>query len=226
MSKLTYLDDKIWFPPPEEAQEDGLLAYGGDLSEERLLLAYRSGIFPWFEDELPWLEESLPLWWHPDPRFVLYPKDLKISKSMRKILEKGQFEFRVNSDFEQVIRACQKIERKDQDGTWITNSMIEAYSRLYLSGTAFSAEAWLDGKLVGGLYGVLLGKVFFGESMFSHASNASKFAFIHWVKLLESKGIELIDCQMHTKHLESLGATFVSRQKFMDLLNQFIPPLN
>ena len=151
MSKLTYLDDKIWFPPPEEAQEDGLLAYGGDLSEERLLLAYRSGIFPWFEDELPWLEESLPLWWHPDPRFVLYPKDLKISKSMRKILEKGQFEFKVNSDFEQVIRSCQKIERKDQDGTWITNSMVEAYSSLHLSGYAFSAEAWLDGKLVGGL---------------------------------------------------------------------------
>jgi len=225
VSKLTHLDDKIWFPPPEEAQEDGLLAYGGDLSEERLLLAYRSGIFPWFEDELPWLEESLPLWWHPDPRFVLYPKDLKISKSMRKILEKGQFEFKVNSDFEQVIRSCQKIERKDQDGTWITNSMVEAYSNLHLSGYAFSAEAWLDGKLVGGLYGVLMGKVFFGESMFSHASNASKFAFIHWVKLLESKGIELIDCQMHTPHLESLGAAFVTRKKFMELLNQFIPQL-
>lgn len=226
VSKLRYLDDNIWFPPPEDAQEDGLLAFGGDLSEERLLVAYRSGIFPWFEDELPWLEESLPLWWHPDPRFVLYPKDLKISKSMRKILEKSQFEFKVNSDFEQVIRACQKINRKNQDGTWITNSMVAAYSRLHLSGYAFSAEAWLDGKLVGGLYGVLIGKVFFGESMFSHASNASKFAFIKWIKLLENKGIELIDCQMHTPHLESLGAVYVPRKKFMDLLNQFIPPLS
>ncbi len=212
---MVVLDDKLWFPNPDEALEDGLLAIGGDLSPERLLLAYRSGIFPWYNDDIP-------LWWHPDPRFVLFPQELLISKSMKQVIAKNTFEFRVNSSFKQVITNCKNIDRKEQDGTWINNDVIDAYTQLHNLGFAHSAEAWQDDKLVGGLYGIKLGNIFFGESMFSHKSNASKFAFVKYVEDLLKEGIVLIDCQIYTEHLESLGARMISRDEFMLMLKSYI----
>jgi leucyl/phenylalanyl-tRNA--protein transferase len=212
---MVVLDDKLWFPNPDEALEDGLLAIGGDLSSERLLLAYRSGIFPWYNNDIP-------LWWHPDPRFVLFPQELLVSKSMKQVIAKNTFEFRVNSSFKEVITNCKNIDRKEQDGTWINNDVIDAYTQLHNLGFAHSAEAWQDGKLVGGLYGIKLGKVFFGESMFSHKSNASKFAFIKYVEELLKEGVVLIDCQVYTEHLESLGAKMISRDDFMLMLKSYI----
>lgn len=206
------LDDTLWFPPVEEAMPDGLLAAGGDLSAERLLLAYSSGIFPWYN------EEEIPLWWSPDPRFVLFPEELKVSKSMKQVIKRNEFEFRVNTAFNEVIRNCSLTYRKGQPGTWISKDIIDAYTNLHELGFAFSAEAWQAGSLVGGLYGVLLGNLFFGESMFSNVSNASKFAFIKWVELLKENGIVLIDCQVHTAHLESLGARMISRESFMKFI--------
>lgn len=214
---LYLLNDDLWFPPVSDALEDGLLAMGGDLNIDRLLLAYRSGIFPWFSEEDP------PLWWCPDPRFVLFPHELKISKSMQQVIRKGIFEFRTNTDFASVIRNCGAIPRKDQDGTWITGDIMHAYTQLHHMGFAHSAEAWHNGVLVGGLYGIRMGKVFFGESMFSHVSNASKFAFIQYVQQLQHEGVQLIDCQVHTQHLESLGAAMISRASFLGLLRRFIP---
>lgn len=214
---LSILDDKLWFPPCTDALQDGLLAIGGDLGEERLLLAYRNGIFPWFEN-------NLPLWWCPDPRFVLFPQHLKISKSMHRILRSNQFKFKINYSFDHVIRNCKTAER-DHEGTWITNEIEKAYINLYKKGYAFSAETWQDDKLVGGLYGIKMGKVFFGESMFSLVSNASKFAFINYVQHLIEEGIELIDCQVYTNHLESLGANMINREYFLDLLKIYIPKL-
>lgn len=195
---------------------DGLLAAGGDLGVDRLLLAYRSGIFPWYNEEDP------PLWWSPDPRFVLFPDELKVSKSMKQVIKRNEFQFRVNTAFRQVIQNCSLIKREGQPGTWITSDIINAYTALHQVGYAHSAEAWQHGELVGGLYGVLLGKVFFGESMFSHVSNASKFAFINWVRLLREQGVVLIDCQVHTPHLESLGAKMISRDNFIDIINNEI----
>ncbi|SFQ16555.1 leucyl/phenylalanyl-tRNA--protein transferase [Parafilimonas terrae] len=209
---LTVLDSKLWFPPATATTEDGLLAMGGDLSEERLLLAYRQGIFPWFEGDLP-------LWWCPDPRFVLFPDNLKISKSMQKILHNNSFQFKTNTAFEEVIRNCKTVKR-DHAGTWITNAVEQAYINLHKKGYAHSAEAWQGNELAGGLYGIKMGKVFFGESMFSRISNASKFAFINYVKQLAREGIVLIDCQVYTKHLESLGAEMISRNEFLNLLQQ------
>lgn len=214
---LPYLGLELWFPPAEEALPDGLLAAGGDLSIERLLLAYHSGIFPWFNEEDP------ILWWSPDPRCVLFPDALKVSKSMQQVIRKGVFEFRINTAFEQVITHCASIARPDQPGTWITQEIIAAYVAMHQAGYGYSAECWLDGELVGGLYGVWLGKVFFGESMFSRVSNASKFAFIQWVRYLQQQGIQLIDCQMHTLHLESLGAKMIPRADFIQLLQQYLP---
>ena len=208
------LDEELWFPPVQEAMPDGLLAVGGDLSVDRLLLAYKSGIFPWYNEEDP------PLWWSPDPRFVLFPEDLKVSKSMRQVIKKNEFEFRVNTAFNEVITNCSQVYRKGQPGTWITNEIIDAYIQLNELGYAFSAEAWQSGSLVGGLYGVLLGKIFFGESMFSKVSNASKFAFIKWVELLKVNGIMLIDCQVHTAHLESLGARMIERERFLEIVKE------
>jgi leucyl/phenylalanyl-tRNA--protein transferase len=208
------LDETLWFPPLEEAMPDGLLAAGGDLSAERLLLAYQSGIFPWYN------EEDIPLWWSPDPRFVLFPANLKVSKSMKQVLKKGEFEFRMNTAFANVIANCSQSERKDQPGTWISKDIIDAYTQLHELGYAYSAEAWQGETLVGGLYGVLLGNIFFGESMFSKVSNASKFAFIKWVELLKANGIKLIDCQVHTGHLESMGAEMISREAFVEILNE------
>jgi len=217
MQQLHFLDDDLWFPPQEEAWEDGLLCAGGDLHPERLLLAYRNGIFPWYNEDEP------PLWWCPDPRFVLFPDELKVSKSMQQLLRKDQFEFRTNTAFEQVIRNCAEIERKGMDGTWITADVEHAYIQLHKLGHAHSAEAWHNGELAGGLYGVWLGNVFFGESMFSRQSNASKFAFIKLVQHLQQKGVVLIDCQVYTEHLESLGARMIHRKDFLHILDQEIP---
>jgi leucyl/phenylalanyl-tRNA--protein transferase len=213
---IPILTEQLWFPPVGDALPDGLLAAGGDLSPERLLLAYRSGIFPWFSEDEP------PLWWSPDPRFVLFPENLYVSKSMQKVLRSGQFEFRINSDFTNVINNCAQVSRKGQPGTWITDDMVAAYTALHHAGYAVSAEAWQNGELVGGLYGVRLGKAFFGESMFSKVSNASKFAFIRWVQYLQAQEVALIDCQVHTDHLESLGATMIPREQFMLLLTQLV----
>lgn len=214
--QLYLLNKDLWFPPVEEALPDGLMAAGGDLSVERLLLAYRNGIFPWFSEDEP------PLWWCPDPRFVLVPHRLKISKSMRQVLRNGNFEFRMNTAFAEVISACAHTPRPDQDGTWITSEVAQAYITMHRQGYAHSAEAWQDGKLVGGLYGIWLGKVFFGESMFSHRSNASKFAFIHWVEYLKQNGLQLIDCQVYTEHLESLGAEMIPRREFVELVRKLV----
>lgn len=213
---LYLLDDELWFPPATEALDDGLLAIGGDLSTERLLLAYHNGIFPWFNEEEP------PMWWCPDPRFVLYPHKLKVSKSMRQLLKRNTFEFRINSDFESVINHCRQTYREGQPGTWITDEVEASYTALHKMGYAHSAEAWQDGKLVGGLYGIRLGKVFFGESMFSHVSNASKYAFISYVEQLKAEGVELIDCQIYTEHLESLGAEMIPRTDFLAQLHGLI----
>ncbi len=212
---LFALNESIWFPPVEASLEDGLLAVGGDLSTERLLLAYKNGIFPWYDGDIP-------LWWCPNPRFVLFPEELKVSKSMKSVLKKNKFEFTVNTAFKEVINQCKITKRKDQDGTWIKEEVATAYLELYKRGIAQSAETWYDGKLVGGLYGVRLGKVFFGESMFSTESNASKFAFINYVEQLKEEGVVLIDCQIHTQHLESLGARFIMREQFIQLLQHYV----
>lgn len=208
---ISVLDDKLWFPKPENATEDGLLAIGGDLSTERLLLAYRSGIFPWYNDDIP-------LWWYPNPRFVLFPNELKVTKSMKQILNKKEFEFHVNKNFKQVVTYCKTVERKEQDGTWINEDVVDAYTALHQLGFAHSAECWYNNKLVGGLYGIRLGKIFFGESMFSLKPNSSKFAFIKYVQMLMDEGIELIDCQVYTTHLESLGARMIAAKEFEKLL--------
>lgn len=211
---LFFLGNRLEFPPVEAANEDGLLAVGGDLSSERLLLAYKSGIFPWFN------EDALILWWSPDPRMVLFPKKLKISKSMRKVIRKGQFTLTQNTCFEEVIEHCAKAERKGQEGTWITPNMKLAFLDLFQKGFAKSFEVWENEKLVGGLYGVDLGHVFCGESMFSNSANASKFAFIKMVQELETKKYQLIDCQVHTDHLESMGAEEISRKIFLEILQR------
>ncbi len=208
------LTNEIKFPPVESADEDGFLAIGGDLKTERLLEAYRNGIFPWYNEDDP------ICWWSPDPRFVLYPGQLHISKSMQQIIKRGQFEFSVNRVFEEVIRACSAVKRKDSNGTWISEAMIAAYCKLHKLGYAVSAEAWHGGKLVGGLYGIKMGKMFFGESMFSIIPNASKFAFIKLVQQLKAGGLSLVDCQMHTNHLESLGAVMIPRKQFIEMLKQ------
>lgn len=213
---LFALDEKLSFPPVHLAERDGLLAMGGDLRPERLLLAYRNGIFPWYEN-------SPVLWWCPDPRFVLFPSELYVSKSMKVIIRKGDLRFSVNKAFGQVIRQCKVTHRKGQDSTWITSEVEKAYTTLHGLGYAHSAEAWIGDRLVGGLYGIRMGNVFFGESMFSHVPNASKFAFISYVNKLKSEGVELIDCQVYTEHLETLGAKMISRTEFMAMLKKLIP---
>jgi leucyl/phenylalanyl-tRNA--protein transferase len=207
------LDKALLFPPADLSEPDGLLAIGGDLSTERLLVAYRSGIFPWYEGEHI-------LWWCPDPRFVLYPGELVVSKSMRQVINKNTFRFSINEAFSEVINNCKRINRKDQESTWITDDVNAAYIELHQKGFAISAEAWQDGKLAGGLYGVLLGNVFYGESMFSAVSNASKFAFILLVEQLKREGVVIIDCQVYTEHLESLGARMIPRKDFIRILDQ------
>lgn len=213
----TLLDDSLYFPPVHYADEHGILAFGGDLSVERLLLAYQSGIFPWYSEEDPTI-----MWWAPDPRFVLYPDKLKVSKSMRQVLKKGLFEVTFDQHFREVMVACQQIKREGQYGTWITEEMLNGYCQLHEQGFAHSVEVWQQGELVGGLYGVSLGQCFFGESMFAKASNASKTGFITLVQKLNQLGIKLIDCQVHTNHLESLGAEEIPRNEYMHLLSQHL----
>ncbi|WP_343540170.1 leucyl/phenylalanyl-tRNA--protein transferase [Sphingobacterium thalpophilum] len=204
------LDSKrLEFPHPSYAEEDGLLAIGGDLSAERLLLAYSNGIFPWFSDETP------ILWYAPDPRFVIYPDKIKISKSMASLMRKNIFSITIDQHFEQVIQHCASIQRKGQHGTWITRDMMEAYTLLFEKGYAHSIEVWKESSLVGGLYGVLINGVFCGESMFSKEANASKAALIYLAQEIELK---LIDCQFHTPHLASMGGEFLSLSNYLTIL--------
>ena len=210
------LSNELYFPPVTEADEEGILAIGGDLSTQRLLLAYRNGIFPWYTDDEP------IIWWCPNPRFVLFPDEIKISKSMRAVLKKQTYSFTINNCFNNVIKNCKTINREGQSGTWISEEVIDAYTNLHNLGYALSAETWKNNKLVGGLYGVKMGNIFFGESMFSLSPNASKFAFIQLVKHLKNEGVKLIDCQVYTTHLESLGAKMIDRNDFMRLLEQHL----
>ena len=204
------------FPLAEEAEADGLLAVGGDLTKKRLLAAYRQGIFPWYEVGHP------ILWWCPNPRLVLIPEELKISRSLRKVLRKREFEIRFDSSFENVIKACADVRTKQGKGTWIIPEMQQAYTELHQEGYAHSVESWLSGKLVGGLYGISLGQCFFGESMFSTASDSSKAALVALAEFSKQVGIKIIDCQMTTQHLLSMGAQEIDRQSFLRKLNQYL----
>ncbi len=212
------LDEAIYFPNVESATKEGILAVGGDLSEERLLLAYKSGIFPWYSDDEP------IIWWTPNPRFVLFPTELKVSKSMQQLLNKNAFDVTYNQVFVQVMQACAAAKRnyqtEDEQGTWITDDMIEAYYNLHKKGFATSVEVWENDELVGGLYGVQIGKCFFGESMFHTKSNASKYGFISLVKKLQEENFAIIDCQVYTPHLESLGAKHIERKDFISILEK------
>jgi leucyl/phenylalanyl-tRNA--protein transferase len=209
---MYYLSTTLFFPPVDQANRDGILAIGGDLSPERLQLAYKSGIFPWFEDGEP------IMWWSPNPRMVLFLDELIVSKSMRNILNRNSFKVTFNQNFRDVISNCQNIERDGQNGTWITNDMIEAYCKMHELGIAKSVEVWEDEVLVGGLYGIDLGHVFCGESMFSKVSNASKVAFIALVHQLKVENYKLLDCQVYNPHLESLGCREIERVDFMEIL--------
>ena len=215
MSLIPWLED-LTFPPVAEAMDDpnGLLAAGGDLSPERLLRAYRQGIFPWFDDDQP------ILWWSPDPRAVLFPNAIHISRSLAKRLRRGDFRFSFDRCFEDVVAAC-AAPRSHSHGTWITDDMAQAYAALHAQGVAHSLEVWQDDALVGGLYGVSLGKLFFGESMFSRATDASKAAFVALAKQCEAWNFALIDCQIANPHLSSMGATDISRREFVDYLNKY-----
>jgi leucyl/phenylalanyl-tRNA--protein transferase len=209
---MYFLTRELYFPPIDDSSAEGIVAIGGDLSPERLLLAYRSGIFPWFEDDEP------ILWWSPPERMVLFFDELKVSKSMRNIINRGFFRITFNTAFKDVITNCRDIKRDGQPGTWITEDMTEAYCRLHEMGIAKSVEVWQGDDLVGGLYGVDLGHIFCGESMFSKVSNASKIAFIALAKQLELANYRLLDCQVHNEHLESLGAREIDREDFLEIL--------
>ena len=209
------LSNELIFPNPELSEEDGLLAFGGDLSIDRLLLAYSNGIFPWYNEGEP------IMWWCPKPRFIIKPDEIKISKSMRKLIKKGQFKVMFNNDFEGVISNCKSI-RECAEGTWITNDMKEAYINLHKKGFAMSVETYLNDELVGGLYGVVIGRCYFGESMFSKVSNASKIALITLAEVLKENNFEFIDCQVYTEHLESMGAKMVSFDEFKEMLHRGI----
>jgi leucyl/phenylalanyl-tRNA--protein transferase len=208
------LSDKIGFPPPHLAEREGLLAVGGDLSPQRLLLAYRMGIFPWYNPEEP------IIWWSPDPRLLLFPSELIVSRSLKKILKKGVFSVTMDTAFARVIDQCASLRIEQGKGTWIVDEMVSAYCRLHEFGFAHSVEAWQDGKLAGGLYGLSLGRSFFGESMFSRVSNASKAAFVHLVRQLERWKFDLIDCQVRTEHLMRFGAREVPRKDFLTRLEK------
>ena len=209
---MNFLTEELWFPNTEFATSDGLLAIGGNLSIERLLLAYNSGIFPWFEDDQP------ILWWSPDPRMVLFPDKFKVSKSLQKTLQSKKFRITFNQNFEQVITNCANVPRRGQGGTWITKEMQEAYLALHTAGHAVSVEVWENNELVGGLYGIDLPekKIFCGESMFSLVTDASKVAFYHLSEYVKSKDYKLIDCQIYNSHLESLGAEEIPRKSFFE----------
>jgi leucyl/phenylalanyl-tRNA---protein transferase len=211
---MYFLSKELFFPPVSNANPDGILAIGGDLSPERLILAYKSGIFPWFEEGEP------IYWWSPNPRMVLFLDELVVSKSMRNILNRNIFKVTFNQNFREVISNCQKIKRNDQNGTWITNDMIGAYCKLHELGIAKSVEVWQKEELVGGLYGIDLGYVFCGESMFSKVSNASKVGFITLVNQLKKGNYKVLDCQVYNEHLESLGCREIPREVFIELLKK------
>ena len=214
---IPWLDPRDPFPPVSAALADpnGLLAAGGELSAVRLIDAYRHGIFPWFSPGQP------VLWWSPDPRMVLMPHELKVSRSLRKALRKRDYEVRADTCFRAVMQACAE-PRPEQDGTWISAGMIAAYCALHEQGLAHSIETWIDGELAGGLYGVALGRMFYGESMFTHAADASKIALVHLVRQIERWHFGMIDCQMHTRHLASLGAREILRADFMRKLQELV----
>ena len=209
------LTDKASFPPPHLAEGDGLLAVGGDLSEKRLLRAYYMGIFPWYSDPDP------ILWWSPDPRLVLFPSELKVSRRLRRTIRRGTFRTTMDTAYEQVIKYCAEIPRKHEKGTWITADMVAAYSRLHTAGFAHSVETWSAGRLVGGLYGVAIGRCFFGESMFRVQSNASKVALVALVEYLLKRKFGLIDCQVTTSHLKNFGAREIPRRDFLNRLEKY-----
>jgi leucyl/phenylalanyl-tRNA--protein transferase len=221
---IPWLANNSPFPAVESALQEpnGLLAEGGDLSPERLLAAYRQGIFPWYSEGQP------ILWWSPDPRMVLFPDELKISRSLARRLKKPDYEVRFDTAFRDVMLACAKTRRPQQDGTWITTDIIEGYCKLHELGHAHSAETWIDGQLVGGVYGVAIGHMFYGESMFHHVTDASKIAFVRLVQRLQKQGFGMIDCQMKTAHLASLGAREIPRaefsQRLAELVNYSQPP--
>jgi leucyl/phenylalanyl-tRNA--protein transferase len=212
--RVASIDGNCDFPEISSAlrEPNGLIAIGGDLSLPRLLSAYRQGIFPWFSDGEP------ILWWSPDPRMALFPNELKVTDSLKKTLRKQKFEVRFNTAFREVISACSHTLRSGQDGTWITQDIIDAYCALHEAGYAVSAESWLDGKLAGGCYGVKIGSMFYGESMFHHVTDASKIAFVSLVEYLKNQGVGMIDCQMKTAHLASLGAREINRTEFIKKL--------
>lgn len=213
---MYFLTKELYFPPVDEASYEGVLAIGGDLSIERLLLAYQNGIFPWFNDDEP------ILWWSPSERMVVVPQMYKASKSIRNLLNQNKFKVTFNQNFAEVIRNCQQIERKGQDDTWISEDIIASYTKLHEMGIAKSVEVWQNSELVGGLYGVDLGHVFCGESMFSKVSNASKIAFVTLIKHLKENNYLLLDCQVHNDHLEKLGAFEISRDTFMRVLKSTV----
>ncbi len=213
---LFRLSERIDFPPPWLARSDGLLCVGGDLTSKRLILAYKNGIFPWFSQNEP------ILWWSPDPRLVLFPQNINISKSLKKTIKKNQFSIRVNTAFEQTILSCAKPRNGKEDGTWLVEDMIEAYVELHQHGYAHSVETWNKDRLVGGLYGVCIGGTFFGESMFSFENNASKVALVALSKHLENHNFDLIDCQVTTDHLLSMGAKEISRTKFLEIISHSV----
>jgi len=200
------------FPSAMSANNDGVVAIGGDLDPKRILKAYKQGIFPWFESD------DYLVWWSPDPRMVLFPEKLRISKSTKKVLKDANFKVTFNQSFDEVVDCCAKVKRFGQNGTWITEGLKKAYNLLHKEGHAFSVEVWKDFELVGGLYGIDLGDIFCGESMFSKENNASKIGFIHLIKELSKNGYKLIDCQVPSAHMKSLGAEEISRQQFLNFL--------
>lgn len=209
-------DDDYSFPPASLANKEGLLAFGGDLSPERIIIAYSNGIFPWFNENEPLF------WWSLDPRLVIRPGEMRVSKSLRHTIRSGRYECRIDTDFEGVMRHCAQTPREGQDGSWITDEMVEAYVQLHHLGLAHSFETYHEGTLVGGLYGVALGKLFCGESMFHLMTDASKVAFFHLHNFLVEHGFKLIDCQQETKHLLSLGAYTISRQEYLEEIRQLV----
>ncbi len=215
---IPWLEPDAPFPPIDKAlrEPNGLLVAGGDLSPERLLAAYRLGIFPWYNEGEP------ILWWSPDPRMVLFPDELKISRSLAKRLKRTDYEVRFDTAFREVMLACASAQRQGQNGTWITEDITNGYCKLHELGFAHSAETWIDGKLVGGLYGVAIGKMFYGESMFHHVTDASKIAFVRLVQRLQQQGFSMIDCQMKTPHLASLGAREIPRSEFSQKLAKLV----
>ena len=210
------LDERLIFPPPTVAEEDGLLAVGGDLQPRRLLLAYSQGIFPWPHDDMPLM------WFSPDPRMVLTPDEARVSRSLRARLRRGEYEVTLDRAFPEVVAACADTPRGDQDGTWITDDIAAAYGRLHELGLAHSVETWHEGRLVGGLYGLSLGRAFFGESMFSRRSDASKVAFVTLSRQLVAWDFAFIDCQVPSEHLASLGAREWPRQRYLDALHDAV----